>query len=180
MVEEAHLEQRGPGLAPEGDGWFVVNVRDATWVSSDAFGSDCSFESFDASFGQLGIRIQVVFPGQPNGLYHREDMQEDFLVLSGECLLLVEGQERLLRAWDFFHSPPNTGHIFVGVGERPCVILMTGARSPDWSVVYPVSELARKHGAGVEVEATTPRDAYAPYPEERLEQPALWEECPWA
>ena len=149
-------------------------------MTSDVFGSDCSFESFDASFERLGIRIQVVLPGRPSGLYHREDMQEDFLVLAGECVLLVEGEERRLQAWDFFDSPPNTEHIFVGAGDRPCVILMTGARSPNWSVVYPVSELASRHGAGVEVEATSPRDAYASYPEERLERPPRWDELPWA
>jgi uncharacterized cupin superfamily protein len=118
LVEEARLERRGSGLAPGSDGWFVVNARDATWVTSDVFGSDCSFESFDSSFEQFGIRIQVLFPGRPSGLYHREDMQEDFLVLSGECLLLVEGEERRLRAWDFVHSPPNTEHLFVGAGDR--------------------------------------------------------------
>jgi glyoxylate utilization-related uncharacterized protein len=29
-------------------------------------------------------------------------------VLYGEALLLVEGQERPLRQWDFVHCPPET------------------------------------------------------------------------
>ena len=91
-------------------------------------------------------------PGQPNGMYHSETEQEDFLVLAGECLLLVEGEERPLRAWDFVHCPPGTEHIFVGAGDRPCVIFMAGARSEGRSIVYPRNELALRHGAGVETE----------------------------
>ena len=91
------------GFAPKSEGWFVVNVADASWFDHDEFGASCEFESSNAEFRELGIRICVLLPGQPNGLYHREETQEDFLVLSGECLLLVEGEERRLRAWDFFH-----------------------------------------------------------------------------
>jgi uncharacterized cupin superfamily protein len=100
-------------------------------------------------------------------MYHAESSQEDFLVLSGECLLLVEGQERRLKAWDFVHCPPETEHIFVAAGARPCVIVMVGARPEGQSVRYPVSELARKHGAGVETETTDPREAYAGFGEDR-------------
>ncbi len=128
MVEEARLEDYGSGLAPKTEGWFVVNVRDAAWDHHDAFGASCMFESRDAEFTELGIRICTLLPGQPNGLYHGEETQEDFLVLSGECLLLVEGEERRLRAWDFFHCAPSTEHILVGAGEGPCAILMTGTR----------------------------------------------------
>ena len=103
MVEEARLEENESGLAPATEGWFVVNVRDAAWDNHDVFGASCMFESPAAEFTELGIRICVLRPGQPNGLYHGEETQEDFLVLSGECLLLVQGEERRLRAWDFFH-----------------------------------------------------------------------------
>ena len=180
VVEEARLERYGPGLAPATEGWFVVNVRDAAWDDHDVFGASCMFESPDAAFTELGVRLTVLEPGQPNGLYHREETQEDFLVLSGECVLLVEGEERRLQAWDFFHCAPWTEHIFVGAGEYPCVILMTGTRRPGRPIVYPVSELARDHGAGVETETPNPREAYASYPEERLERPTSWDQLPWA
>jgi len=143
-------------------GWFVVNAREAGWHDAGTFGLYCAFED-NARFEQLGINLNVLQPGQSNGLYHREGAQENFLVLSGECLLLVEGQERVLRSWDFVHSPPGTNHILVGAGNAPCVFLAVGAR-PGRGVVYPVSDVARRHGVGVEREATTPEEAYAPYP----------------
>jgi uncharacterized cupin superfamily protein len=180
VVEEARLEQNESGLAPANEGWFVVNVRDAAWLTHDTFGADCVFESPDAEFPELGIRLVALLPGQPNGLYHREETQEDFLVLSGECLLLVEGEERRLRAWDFFHCPWNTEHILVGAGEGPCVILMAGTRRPGRPIFYPVSELALHHQAGAETETPNPRDAYASYPDERVERPAYWAQLPWA
>ena len=124
-------------------------------------GSECTFESRKFEFPQLGIRLHVLEPGEPNGLYHSESQQEAFLVLSGECTLLVEGEERLLRPWDFFHSPAGTEHIFVGAGDGPCVILMAGARSGDWRVLYPVSELAARYGASAEEETSDPTQAYA-------------------
>jgi uncharacterized cupin superfamily protein len=180
VVEEAPLEQNESGLAPASGGWFVVNVRDASWLTHETFGSDCVFESPDAEFTELGVRVVALLPGQPNGLYHREETQEDFLVLAGECLLLVEGQERRLQAWDFFHSPWNTEHILVGAGEGPCVILMAGARRPGRPIHYPVSELARHHGAGVATATSSPREAYASYGDERVERPVYWAELPWA
>ena len=134
------------------DDWFVVNVRDTEWLTSEGgdlkpTGSECTFESEEHPFEQLAIRIHVLPPGEPNGFYHAESAQEGFLVLRGECTLLVEGEERTLRQWDFFHCPPDTEHIFVGAGEGPCVIFMVGARTPDWSVRRPVSELAARYGA---------------------------------
>ena len=105
-------------------------------------------------FPQFGINVTVLEPGQ-SSVYHAESNQEAFLVLGGECRLLVEGEERRLRAWDFFHSPPWTEHAFVGAGDRPCVILMVGAHvSPE--VRYPVSELAARYGASVEKETSDP------------------------
>ena len=184
-VPEAKLEDSGSGLAPAGDGWFVVNVRDAQWLTSESgekrpSGAECSFDSQNAEFSQLGIRLHVLEPGEPNGLYHSESEQEAFLVLSGECTLLVEGEERLLRPWDFFHSPAGTEHIFVGAGDGPCVILMAGARSGDWRVVYPVSELAARFGASAEQETSDPRQAYAGFEPSRRERPSYWDRLPWA
>jgi len=184
-VREAPLDDFGSGLAPAGDGWFVVNVRDAQWLTSEngdkkPSGSECSFESQAFEFSQLGIRLHVLEPGEPNGLYHSESEQEDFLVLSGECTLLVEGDERLLRPWDFFHSPAGTEHIFVGRRRRACVILMAGSRSGDWRVLYPVSELAARYGASAEEETSDPRQAYAQFEPSRRERPSYWDRLPWA
>lgn len=184
-MPEARLEDSGSGLAPAGDGWFVVNVRDAEWLTSEGgdkkpSGSECSFEGRNVFFGQLGIRLHVLEPGEPNGLYHSETQQEAFLVLSGECRLLVEGGERLLRPWDFFHSPAGTEHIFVGAGDGPCVILCTGARSEGMQVLYPVSELAARYGASAEEETSDPRQAYARFQPSRRARPSYWDRLPWA
>ena len=180
MVEEARLEEGGSGLAPVSEGWFVVNVRDTVWRDHETFGADCRFEGTNAPFTQLGINICVLQPGQPNCRYHRESLQEDFLVLAGECVLLVEEQERPLQAWDFVHCPPGADHVFVGAGDGPCAILMTGARRDDEEIVYPVSELALRHGAGVDVETDSPDEAYAAFPAPTLGRPAGWETLPWA
>lgn len=161
-VPEARLVETAGGLEPAGDGWFVVNAREACWWQDGAFGAGCPFESRERPFPQIAIVLRVLEPGKPNCMYHGESIQEDFLVLQGECLLLIEGEERRLRAWDFVHFPAWADHVFVGADE-PCAILMIGAR-PDEDVVYPVSELARRHGAGVERETRSPSEAYAVYP----------------
>jgi quercetin dioxygenase-like cupin family protein len=180
-VTEARLEDSGSGLAPTADGWFVVNVGDAEWWSSEGRGARCAFESEDGhppvEFAQLAINVTVLEPGQ-TGLYHAESNQEAFLVLSGECRLLVEGEERRLRPWDFFHSPPWTEHAFVGAGEGPCVILMVGARSGP-EVRYPVSELAARYGASVEKETSDPGQAYATAERFRRQRPPCWSRLPW-
>ena len=159
---------------PEGDGWFVVNARDVSWVRSDDRGQDTDFEGRQ-EWTDLGFRVQVMTPGQVNGMYHRESGQEDFLVVSGECVLVVEGEERHLRAWDFVHCPPWTEHIFVGAGDGPCVIAMAGRRTSPWEVVYPVNEVAARHGASVGEETTSPEQAYAhSSPEKRTAYKEGW------
>jgi uncharacterized cupin superfamily protein len=191
MVGEAPLEDVGVGLAPVGDGWFVVNVGAAAWLRNDAFGSRCVFESSPPvlrkrsdlepwTFPELGLSLAVLEPGKPSGLYHAESKQEGFLVLAGECLLLIEGEERPLRTWDFVHCPPGTEHVFVGAGDGPCVLLMTGARAPEKTIVYPRSDLARLYGAGVEAETSSPREAYAPCPHWQPGRPIEWSGLPWA
>jgi uncharacterized cupin superfamily protein len=179
-MPEAPLEDSGSGLAPAGDGWFVVNVRDAEWWTSETFGSGCGFESQDFQFPQLGINLSVLQPGEPNCLYHLESQQEAFLVLSGECKLLVDGGERLLHAWDFVHCPAGTEHVFVGAGEGPCVILMTGVRSEDEKILYPASELAARYGASATHDTPDPKAAYAPFKEPERGRPGYWNQLPWA
>jgi uncharacterized cupin superfamily protein len=179
-MPEAQLEDSGSGLAPVDGGWFVVNVRDAEWWTSETFGSGCEFESPEIRFSQLGINLSVLEPGEPNSLYHAESQQEAFLVLSGECRLLVEESERTLRAWDFFNCPPGTHHVFVGAGDGPCVILMAGARSDDEQLLYPVSELAGRYGASADEETADPGEAYAPYEGPKRGRPPYWGRLPWA
>ncbi|HUA72183.1 MAG TPA: cupin domain-containing protein [Solirubrobacteraceae bacterium] len=158
MVPEARLNSTEGGLVPEGEGWFVLNARDAKWLDGE-FGSYTRFEG-DPRFSKLGFNIGVLAPGQPACMYHGEDEQEDFLVLAGECLLLIEGEERRLRQWDFVHCPAWTEHVFVGAGDGPCAILAVGTRS-DGGVIYPRSDLALSHSAGVEQETPEPSEAYA-------------------
>ncbi|HEX2505048.1 MAG TPA: cupin domain-containing protein [Gaiellaceae bacterium] len=162
-VPETSLVRTKHGLVPDGDGWFVLNARDAVWEENDIEGAGVGFENPDHRFPDLGIGILVLQPGQPNCMYHGEADQEDFLVLDGECLLLVEGEERLLRRWDFVHSPPWAEHVFVGAGGGPCWILAVGGRRGK-GVVYPRSELALRHCAGVEEETRDAKEAYADVP----------------
>jgi uncharacterized cupin superfamily protein len=152
--------------------WFVVNARDALWLDNEKFGAYTRFERDEERFEQVGINISVLKPGQPMALYHGEEDQEDFLVLSGSATLLVEEQERPLEQWDFVHCPPWTEHIIVGSGDGPCVILAVGARRHE-GVVYPVSELALRYGAGAEeerrrgAEGAAGESPYKGFPEDR-------------
>ena len=167
MSTKADLTETELGLVPGREGWFVLNARDATWVKSEERGQDTDFEGRQ-EWTQLGFRIHVLMPGQRNGMYHRERGQEDFLVVSGECVLVIEGEERRLKAWDFVHCPPWTLHVFVGAGDGPCVIVMVGSRAGGFEVVYPVDETAARHGASVAEETSKPDEAYAAFgPEQR-------------
>jgi uncharacterized cupin superfamily protein len=155
-------------MYPAGDGWFVLNAREAQWFDSTPLGLYAPFEGENARFEQLGINLSILRPGEPACMYHREEAQEDFLVLSGECLLVIEGQERKLRAWDLVHCPPWTEHVLVGAGETSSVVLSVGARKKGRGLVYPVDETALRHGAGVETETGDPSEAYARFPESKL------------
>jgi uncharacterized cupin superfamily protein len=165
MVRKAELEQTDVGLVPDGEGWFVVNAREARWRHAPGRTALCLFEG-ETEFEQIGINVNVIEPGQFMAMYHWEADQEDFLVLSGEALLIVEGEERPLRAWDFVHCPPGTKHTIVGAGNGPCVVLAVGARDrstgPGWGG-YTVDEAASRHGAGVAEDTTEPERAYAPF-----------------
>jgi uncharacterized cupin superfamily protein len=175
VVPEAPLEQTGNGLAAQGKGWFVLNAREACWRDRGPRGKLCHFEE-QQDFPQLGIHLMVLGPGQPMSMYHWEADQEDFLVIAGEGLLIVEGEERPLREWDFVHCPAKTEHVIIGGGEGPCVVLAVGARvdsiGPNWGG-YPVNDTALRHDAGVEKATTQPEEAYARFPESA---PASYEE----
>jgi uncharacterized cupin superfamily protein len=169
MVPEAPLEETGLGLVPVGEGWFVLNAREARWRERPERGHSLPFEG-PLEFPQLGINLFRLEPGEPIGMYHWEACQEDFLVLSGEARLLVEGKERPLRQWDFVHCPPGTKHMILGAGSGPCVVLAVGARQHQVGAAwggYSVDEVALRRGAGVEQETSDADEAYARFPEPR-------------
>jgi uncharacterized cupin superfamily protein len=170
MVSESKLEQTEHGLVPKGDGWFVLNMRDAEWRHADGRGAVCvvvdDFEG-ERQVEQLGVNVFALGPGEPMAMYHWEADQEDFLVVSGEAVLIVEGEERPLRAWDFVHSPPKTKHVIVGAGSGPCLVVAVGARAHDGqpgSIGFPVDEVAKRHRASVEEDTTDGGAAYAAVP----------------
>ena len=175
MVPEAQLVSTDYGLVPKGEGWFVLNARETQWWERNGRGVLCEFEGagFEGAtdFLQLGINLTILGPGEPMAMYHWESDQEDFLVLAGEALAIVEGEERRLRQWDFLHCPAGTAHVIIGAGEGPCLVLAVGARDrsmgPDWGA-YTVDEAAQRHGAGVERETTAPAEAYARFPSSAL------------
>jgi uncharacterized cupin superfamily protein len=165
VVPEAPFETTEHGLVPTGEGWFVLNARDARWRHAEGRGAVCDLEG-DTEFAQYGVNLFVLEPGNPMSMYHWEADQEDFLVLAGEPLLIIEGEERPLRQWDLVHCPPQTKHVIVGAGDGPCVVLALGARDrstgEDWGG-YTVDEAARRQGAGVERETNDAKEAYAPF-----------------
>jgi uncharacterized cupin superfamily protein len=188
VIPESSLERTEHGLVPQGEGWFVLNMHDAVWRYADGRGAVClvadDFEG-ERRFEQLGINPFVLEPGEPMAMYHWEADQEDFLVVSGEAVLIVEGEERRLRAWDFVHCPPHTKHVLVGAGGGPCLVIAVGARTHDGqpdSLGFTVDDAARRHGASVEEdtmdgglayaavarrEATAYRDGWLPEPPSR-------------
>jgi uncharacterized cupin superfamily protein len=163
-VDEASSEATPYGRYITSDGWFVLNLEDALAVrNEEKGGATYPLEGREARFRDMGVRVTVLWPGEPNALYHSEGVQEGFFVLSGECTLIVEEEERPLRQWDYFHCPAGTRHVIVGAGDGPCAILMIGAR-PDIDLYYPVSEVAAKHGASAAKDTDEPDEAYAAWP----------------
>jgi uncharacterized cupin superfamily protein len=160
MSEEAKIERSEEGAHAASPGWFVLNIAEARWGQHDIAGRWTELEPPEG-FEHYGIGIHVLEPGQPNGKYHSENVQEDFLVLWGECILIVEDEERHLEAWDFFHCAPGTNHILVGAGDGPCAILMAGLRGPGKELHYPVSEVAARRNASAPEETDTPKVAYS-------------------
>jgi uncharacterized cupin superfamily protein len=168
MTEARLVPAEDGGVMPEDGGWFVLNAKEAHWLDGD-LGKYTGFEGKDAGrFPQLGINLNVMAPGEPMTMYHRENAQEEFLVLSGECLLIVEGEERPLKQWDLFHCPAGVDHAIVGAGDGPSLVLAAGARTGaeergEHGLVYPADPVAQKHGAAPAEETTDPREAYKPF-----------------
>jgi uncharacterized cupin superfamily protein len=161
MTEAKLVPADEGGLVPEGEGWFVLNAKDARWIDGD-LGRYTGFEGKESRFPQLGININVLAPGEPMTMYHRENAQEDFLVLAGECVLIVDGAERPLTRWDLFHCPAGVDHAIVGAGEGPSIVLAVGARTgaEDDGLFYPADATARSHGAAVEEGTADAESAY--------------------
>jgi uncharacterized cupin superfamily protein len=163
-MHEARIEETDTGRLPADDGWFILNLAEIGWETVPGGGTWCVFEADAAPSPTLGIGLHVLRPGETPGFYHTESEQEGFLVLSGECFAIVEGQERRMRAWDYLHCPPGTAHITIGASEEPCAILMVGVRSPSHAVHYPVDAVAAHHGAAVASATDSPKEAYAQRP----------------
>ncbi len=166
-MNEATIDETPYGRNPAEEGWFVLNLADALAARNEVKGGAIfPLEPRGEPFTDFGVNVHVVWPGEPSALYHSESVREAFLVLSGECTLVVEEEERPLRQWDFFHCPAGTRHIFVGAGDGPCAILMIGGRSKDATLHYPASEVAARHDASVAKDTPNPDDAYADWPGE--------------
>ncbi len=171
MISESKLEKTEHGLAPSGEGWYVLNMRDAEWRHAEGRGAVCivsdDFEGWRRAADQLGVNPFALMPGEPMSMYHWEADQEDFLVVSGEAVLIVEGQERQLRAWDFVHCPPNTGHVIVGAGSAPCLVIAVGSRAHDGqpdSLGFLADDVAKRHGASVDEDTADGDVAYGSVP----------------
>jgi uncharacterized cupin superfamily protein len=169
VIPEAALEETPAGTIPVSAGWFVLNARDARWFERPGRGHGLPLTGSDEHdaetlFPMLGMSIHVLPAGEPNCTYHWETEQEDFLVLSGEGLLIVEGRERPLRQWDFVHCPPGTRHALVGSGDAPFVVLAASSRQfqqdGPWGR-YCVDEAAARHNASSPEETEDGGIAYA-------------------
>jgi uncharacterized cupin superfamily protein len=163
MTREAKIEDTETGRQPADDGWFILNAAEIGWSTVPGGGTWCSFEAPGHRNPLLGIGIHYLPPGETPGFYHEEDDQEGFLVLTGECLLIVEGEERRMGPWDYFHCPPGTNHITIGGGEQGCAILMVGTRVGE-RTHYPAEPAAARHGAAVATPTDDAREAYRDRP----------------
>ena len=141
-------------------GWFVGNVRQLPWQENE-LGATCEFDKRRDRFEAFGINLTVLRQGQPMTMYHREGYQEGFLVLRGQCLLIVEGTEVQLGEWDYFHCPAGVAHAIVGAGSDLSLVLAVGSRIGPDTILYPREVVALAHDAGVEHDTPHPREAYA-------------------
>lgn len=167
-MHEARINHTEQGSLPADGGWFILNLGEMAWDTVPGFGTwrGFDFAARPAREPGSGVHIHVLEAGESNGYYHSEDAQEGFLVLSGECLAVVEGEERTMRQWDYLHSPPGTAHITVGAGSAPCVILMFGSPDPSRHVSWIADETAARHGVSVSRTTSDGAEAYPDIPRE--------------
>ena len=182
MVPEAKMKQDEAGRSPATEGWFVLNARDGRWRDRPERGKSLPLtgwtdEECETLFPQLGVNLFVLGPGETMAMYHWEADAEDYLILSGEALLIIEGEERPLRQWDFVHVPPQAGHNFLGAGDGLCAVLAIGAREHQMDETawggYTPDETARRHGVSVDEETSDAEIAYARFEASR---PAAYQE----
>ena len=144
---------------------FIRNLADLPAFAHPRRATMIDPEPDDAPWPDTGVNVQVLQPGQPNCRYHSEPVQEDFLVLAGECIAILDGEEHHMRQWDFLHCPGGVAHVFVGAGDGPCAVLMIGSRRTD-TAHYPVNELAAQYDASVSEPTDDPAVAYADWRQE--------------
>lgn len=157
-----------------GDHPQIVNLSEVPAVGHPARGIALLPEGESRTWPDIGVNVRIMQPGQPNCRYHSEPVQEDFLVLYGECLVILDGQERPLKQWDFVHCPAGVEHVFVGAGDGPSAVLMIGSRAHR-EAHYPVNELAARYDASVKEPTDSPAEAYADW----ADQPRQEVENPW-
>ncbi len=164
MSDEARIERTETGQRPADGGWYILNLAEMCWRGFPGGGAYTSFESGPEPSDRLGIGVHILWPGDSPGYYHAEEDLEGFLVLSGECVAIVEGEEHRLGPWDYLHSPPGTAHITVGAGAGPCAILMYGTRTAGAAIRYLPDPVAARYGHAVERESGSPAEVYADRP----------------
>ena len=166
-MQEAHIEKTPEGQVPVDGGWFILNLGELAWEAVPGFGVWRDFDGpgHDSNTPGIGVHVHVLQPGEAPGYYHAEEAQEGFIVLSGECIAVVEGQARRMRQWDYLHSPPGTEHITVGAGDEPCAILMFGSPDPSRRVEWLADETAARYGASVARTTSRASEAYGDVPE---------------
>jgi quercetin dioxygenase-like cupin family protein len=171
-MQEARIEDTPEGQRPATGGWYIRNLGELAWSTVEGYGAWYDFgDRSDPSKPGIGVHVHVLQPGEANGYYHAEDAEEGFLVLSGECIAIVEGEERRLGRWDYFHSPPWTEHIMIGAGDGPCAILMFGSPDPRRKVSWIANETAAKHGASVAETTSDGAEVYGDVTEVRVLPP---------
>jgi uncharacterized cupin superfamily protein len=163
-MHEAKIDDTETGRRPADDGWYILNLAEVQWATVPGGGIWNQFEPSGGRWPTLGFGVHILYPGDAPGFYHSETNQEGFLVVSGECVTIVEGEERRMGPWDYFHCPPGTAHITVGAGDGPCAIVMVGTRAPDQRIEYLPDPAAARHGAAVAEATDSPREAYADRP----------------
>jgi|SRR5581483_1845923 len=140
--------------------WFVRNARDLEWTRN-GLGAYCDLlQGGDDAAEEFAINLNVLGRGEPMALYHHEPHQEGFLVLRGECELIVEGESHALRRWDYVHCSADVPHVVVGAGDDPALVLAVGSRVGGGRATYPPEPLAARYGASTDDEHDA-RAAYA-------------------